>query len=76
MKLIKYIILPLFVLVTLNSCAGLKDGLAGSKKNNNDEFLVQKKNPLVLPPDFDELPNPAKMKTESQIYLKNDNTRV
>jgi hypothetical protein len=28
------------------------------KKNNSDEFLVEKKNPLVLPPEFDELPEP------------------
>ena len=28
------------------------------KKNNTDEFLVEKKNPLKLPPDFDELPIP------------------
>ena len=28
------------------------------KKNSTDEFLVEKKNPLKLPPDFDELPIP------------------
>ena len=28
------------------------------KKENSDEFLVQKKNPLVLPPDYDNLPKP------------------
>ena len=29
------------------------------KKNNTDQFLIEKKSPLVLPPDFDELPEPA-----------------
>ena len=28
------------------------------KKNNSDEFLVEKKSPLLMPPDFDELPVP------------------
>ena len=28
------------------------------KKDNTDEFLVEKKNPLKLPPNFDELPIP------------------
>jgi hypothetical protein len=42
----------------LNSCQSTKEALSGSKKDNTDEFLVKKKNPLVLPPDFDELPLP------------------
>ena len=28
------------------------------KKDNSDEFLVEKKSPLLMPPDFDELPVP------------------
>lgn len=28
------------------------------KKNNSDEFLIEKKNPLVLPPDYGKLPEP------------------
>ena len=28
------------------------------KKKSTDEFLVEKKSPLVMPPDFDELPLP------------------
>ena len=40
------------------------------KKNNSDEFLVEKKNPLVLPPDFGELPVPEDIKVKS----KNENS--
>lgn len=29
------------------------------KKNSSDEFLVEKKSPLVMPPNFDELPTPT-----------------
>ena len=28
------------------------------KKNDSDEFLVEKKSPLVMPPDYNELPIP------------------
>ena len=47
-----------FLLFILNSCQSLKDGLTGKKRDNSDEFLVEKKNPLEIPPDFEELPEP------------------
>jgi hypothetical protein len=51
--------LYLFIaLISLNACQNVKDGLSGKKKTNSDEFLVQKKNPLVLPPDYNKLPEP------------------
>ena len=34
--------------------------MSGKKKPPGDEFLVEKKNPLVLPPEFGELPVPLK----------------
>ena len=44
------------------SCGGtfdsVKRGLTGSKGNTADEFLVEKKDPLILPPDFENLPIP------------------
>ena len=40
------------------SCQTLKNAVSGVKQENSDEFLVQKKNPLVLPPDFTDLPVP------------------
>ena len=62
------------VLTALSACQSLKDGLTGKKKNNTDEFLVEKKNPLVLPPKFDELPKPKTLaeenKNEKEIDLK------
>ena len=48
--------------VFLTSCAdtfdSVKRGLTGAKKNTADEFLVKKKDPLILPPDYENLPNP------------------
>ena len=58
----------------LSACQSVKDGLTGKKQNNQDEFLVEKKNPLVLPPDFDLLPMPktssATIKAEEEIDLE------
>ena len=52
------IIFVICFLFFLNSCQSVKDGLTGTKQENSDEFLVEKKNPLEIPPDFKELPVP------------------
>ena len=55
----KKIIIFLSSLLFLLSCSGAKDALQGKKRSDNsDEFLVEKKSPLLMPPDFDELPIP------------------
>ena len=45
------------------SCAdtwdNVKRGLTGAKQQSTDEFLVEKKDPLILPPDYDSLPSPS-----------------
>ena len=43
----------------ITSCESIREGLTGSKNLSTDEFLVEKKDPLVLPPDFENLPNPS-----------------
>ncbi|MDC1126802.1 DUF3035 domain-containing protein [Candidatus Pelagibacter sp.] len=59
-----YIIVSLTIFVA--SCSNLKDGFSQSKKNNSDEFLVEKKSPLVMPPDYNELPIPDEEKKEKE----------
>ena len=54
----KKIILLIFILSFLGAWQATKDALTLKKKDNSDEFLVEKKNPLVLPPDFGDLPVP------------------
>ena len=39
--------------------------------DNNDEFLVEKKSPLVMPPDFNELPMP---KTNDGVEVSSENS--
>ena len=55
------------ILFLLSSCQNLKDALSGKKYENSDEFLVIKKNPLVLPPNFNELPTPKDVVDNTQI---------
>ena len=65
MKKNKFALLTFFgLLFLLSSCQSAREGLAGGKKNNTDEFLVQKKNPLVLPPDYNDLPLPKDYEIE------------
>ena len=70
MKLIKSITCLFLLMIFLNGCQSVKDGLEGTKKSNSDEFLVQKKNPLVMPPDYNSLPEP-KTKKEEQVSEDN-----
>ena len=57
MKYIKiYFLIQIIFLFT--SCSTLKDGFKNQKKGNSDEFLVEKKSPLIMPPEFNELPTP------------------
>jgi hypothetical protein len=59
--MIKKIIYSFMLLVFLSSCetmGSVKRGLTGEKKQSTDEFLIQKKNPLILPPDYEDLPTP------------------
>jgi hypothetical protein len=57
MKQFRFYILIATVLL-FSSCSSLKEGFVNQKKNNSDEFLVEKKSPLVMPPDYNELPIP------------------
>ena len=57
MKHLKIFILSNLFLFLL-SCGTIKEGFSNQKKNNSDEFLVEKKTPLVMPPNYNELPEP------------------
>ena len=66
MKLKKNITLILIVFFAcfMLGCTSIKETLTGVSKQNTDEFLVKKKDPLVLPPKFNDLPKPQKQKNE------------
>ena len=57
-KIINLIVLTFFVTSCTDTFSSVKRGLTGAKSNSADEFLVKKKAPLILPPDFEDLPSP------------------
>ena len=67
----KYFFL-IYVFFLLSACQTIKDGLAGNKNENSDEFLIEKKNPLEIPPDFGVLPMPNKKNKETDEVQKID----
>ena len=66
-KIIILLVLPLFIY----SCGAVKEGFSNQKKNSSDEFLVEKKSPLVMPPDYNELPIP----NTNEINKKNNDIK-
>ncbi|MDB4188671.1 DUF3035 domain-containing protein [Candidatus Pelagibacter sp.] len=76
MKKTNPLITSFLIILFLNSCGTVAEGLGGSKKKGNDEFLVEKKSPLILPPSFGELPEPGKEPGENIILDKKDTSDI
>ena len=62
-----------FLILTLSaflfSCGGFK---LQKKASSGEEFLIEKKDPLVLPPDFSKLPKPNEQPetTDKEVNIK------
>ena len=79
----KYFKLLIFfqLILFLYSCSTIKEGFTNQKKSSSDEFLVEKKSPLVMPPDYNDLPVPDQNKETSDtnenkikdLVTKNEN---
>jgi len=76
MKKTNLLIASFLILLFLNSCGTIAEGLGGSQKKGNEEFLIEKKSPLVLPPSFGELPEPGKEPEENIILDKKDTSDI
>ena len=66
-KIIKIKIYLFVVFLGLTGCQTLKDGLEGNKKSKSaEEFLINKKSPLVMPPDYSKLPLPENNSNQNE----------
>ena len=72
MKQIKIILLIFFIIGSLTGCQSVKDGMKGKKISEGEEFLVEKKNPPVVPPDFDDLPLPKNDNNSNNLEEEDD----
>ena len=77
-KITYIIILTFFVISCADTASSIKRGLTGAKKTSGDEFLIQKKDPLILPPDYENLPIPNEETVTEEIstFEKNLGTLI
>ena len=73
MKLNKNLVITFLAFIILESCQSVKNTLTLKKDQNVDEFLIEKKNPLVLPPDYSELPVPKKQNEAKKASVEDEN---
>ena len=66
MKKFKIFFFIILVTYFFYGCTTMKKGFKSQRKNSTDEFLVEKKQPLVMPPDFEKLPIPNQNQKNSQ----------
>tara|TARA_Y100000748_G_C15359400_1_gene435085 strand:- start:303 stop:626 length:324 start_codon:yes stop_codon:yes gene_type:complete len=60
----------------LFSCQTAKEALEGKKRSEqSDEFLVEKKNPLALPPDYEKLPTPGNENVSPETFSENNEVK-
>ena len=63
-----FIVIILFSL-SLYACESVKNAVEGKKRSEqSDEFLVQKKNPLTMPPDYEEMPTPGNQEVSPETF--------
>ena len=63
----------LIILFLLSGCQDVKKGFSGKKIDKGEEFLVIKKNPLVVPPNFEKMPIPKnKIEKSDSIEIENN----
>lgn len=63
------IILLIFISFSIVACGSWSETtrvLRNEKKSSTDEFLVKKRKPLVMPPDYQKIPEPGKESTQSE----------
>ena len=65
-KIIYFSLLFIFLSSCGDTWSSVKRGLTGTKANSADEFLVKKKDPLIMPPDFENLPTPDDKMTDAE----------
>jgi len=68
--MIKLILFFISISFIVSGCSTVKDAFDPQRKNGSEEFLVEKKSPLSMPPNFGELPVP---KNEKQKNIDEEN---
>ena len=73
-KIIFLLTLTFLVASCADSWDAVKRGVTGQKRQSMDEFLIKKKDPLALPPDYENLPMPAEQQASEEEILSFEKT--
>ena len=65
-KIFNKILVIITLCLFITGCNSVKEAFDPQRKNSSEEFLVEKKSPLSMPPEFDELPIPQKSIQKNQ----------
>ena len=70
-KNIKLSFLIVLSTILLSNCGSIQKAFDPQNKNNSEEFLVEKKSPLSMPPSFEDLPVPSNEKVDKENQINN-----
>ena len=70
-KIIKLSTLLILITTLLSNCGSVQKAFDPQNKNTSEEFLVEKKSRLSIPPSFEELPVPSDKKIDEQSQKNN-----
>ena len=70
-KKIKSSLFIIFCTILVSSCSSVQKAFDPQNKNTSEEFLVEKKSPLSIPPSFEELPVPSNEKVNKESQINN-----
>jgi hypothetical protein len=70
-KKIKLSFLLILSIIWLSNCGSIQKAFDPQNKNTSEEFLVEKKSPLSMPPSFEELPLPSNKKVDEENQINN-----
>lgn len=65
----------LIFFLLLVSCGSVKDAFTTNKGTKTEEFLVEKKSPLIMPPNFNDLPKPIE-NSDSSLKIENSDIEI
>ena len=72
----KYSFIIILCIFMISGCSSVKEGLALKKKSNSQQFLIEKKNPLIMPPDYEKLPEPGSVFVEDEEDKRTKNNNI
>ena len=75
-KNIKSLLLIILSGILLTNCGSVKKAFDPQNKNTSEEFLVEKKSPLSMPPSFEELPVPSNEKVDIENQTNNNESLI